>query len=82
MVGFTLSCEARRDGQRSRDYLPDRAALNAQSARHGARPGLTLAPWFNAGLLRAPQPRAQEKTHGRPSRACKCAKIVLFIRIA
>ena len=31
-------------GKRSRDYLPDRAALNAQSTHHGARPGPKLVP--------------------------------------
>ena len=31
-------------GKRSRDYLPARSTLNAQSTRHGARPGPKLAP--------------------------------------
>ena len=48
-------------------------ALNAQSTRHGARPVPELAPWCTGGPpLRAPQPRAREKTHGRRRKACKC----------
>ena len=32
-------------GKQPRDYLADFAALNAQSTRHGTRPGPKLAPW-------------------------------------
>ena len=52
-------------GIRPRDYMPDFAALNAQSTSHGARPGPKLAPVVRAGLLRAPVPRAREKPRGR-----------------
>ena len=41
------------------------ATLNTQSTCHGPRPGPTLAPWCSGGLLRAPKPRAREKTRGR-----------------
>ena len=66
-------------GKRSRDYLPGRTTLNAQSTRHGARPGPTLAPRCTREPLRTPQPRARETTRGLPSRACKCAKTVRLV---
>ena len=58
-MGFQMSGEARRGGKRSRDFLPDRATLNAQSARHGARPG----PRTCAVVYRRPPcvPRSRER---------------------
>ena len=53
-------------------YLPDSATLNPQSTCHGPRPGHTLTPIAHAGLLRAPQPRAREKTRGRKNKKCRC----------
>ena len=61
-----------RRGTRSRDYLPARATLNAQSTRHGARPGPELAPSVHAAPVRAPQPRG--KASGRTRNGLQCAK--------
>ena len=47
-------------GKRSRENEPARATLNAQSTRHGARPGPKVAPSARASPLRASQPRARE----------------------
>ena len=58
-------------GKQSRDYPPARATLNAQSMRHGARPGPKLVPWRTRGPLRAPPPRAREKTRGQNGAMCK-----------
>ena len=33
----------------------------------------------HAGLLRAPQPRPREKTHGRKSKKCHCTKKVSLV---
>ena len=49
-------------GKRSRDYLPGRTTLNAQSTRHGARPGPTLAP----RCTRAPAYPAAEGARNDP----------------
>ena len=64
-----------------RDYLPVRATVNAQSARHGARPGPKLAPSVQAAPLRAPQPRAREKTRGRNTKGGRCAKETAHVTI-
>ena len=42
-------------------YLPARATLNAQSTRHGARPGPTLAPWCTGRGPRMPRSREREE---------------------
>ena len=62
--------------------MPDRAILNAQSARHGSRPEPTLAPWCTRAPPRVPEPRAREISRGRPSRACKCAKKAHLIHLS
>ena len=56
-------------GKRSRGYLLDFATLNAQSTRHGARLGPTIAPWCTGGPPACPpaksarkDPRSEEKT--------------------
>ena len=63
-----------------RDCLQDFATLNAQTTRHGARPGPKLAPSVQAGPLRDPKRRARGKTHGRRRRACTCPKQNTLIR--
>ena len=72
-------------GKRSSDYLPDRTALNAQSTRHGARPGPKHAPSVYAPPLRAPQPRAREKTRGRRRKAGRrvnvCTKVLIYLAL-
>ena len=55
-------------------YLPDRATMNAESARHGARPGPKRAPCVQAAPLRAPQPRAGGQTLGRKKKVAHVQK--------
>ena len=70
-----MFCSALAPRKAARDYLPDLSILNAQSTRHGARPGSKLASRVQARPLRAaPQPRARETTHGRRRKACKLKK--------
>ena len=49
--------------------------IQPNSSRMSTRPRL-LAPSVHAGLLRAPQTRAREKTRGRKSKKCLCARNV------
>ena len=76
-LGFPSSCMALAQRNATRDHLPDRATLNAQSTRHGARAGLKLASSVHAGPLCAPQPRARGKTPGRERNRCRCDKQAL-----
>ena len=71
---WAFHCLARLElrGKQPRDYLPDFATLNDQSTRDGARPRPELRRGVQAAPLRAPQPKAREKTHGRRRKACKC----------
>ena len=54
-----------------RDLLARFHDLNAQSTRHGARPGPKLAPWCTSGLPACLQPITRKTTHGRRRKACK-----------
>ena len=47
------------------------ATLNPQSTCHGPRPGPYLRRGVRAGPLRAPEPRAREKSHGRKRKKTK-----------
>ena len=59
-------------GKQSRDHSPDFATLNAQSTRHEARPGPTLASWCIDESPACPAAESARKTHGRRRKACKC----------
>lgn len=77
-VGLRCPAWLRLGGQRSRDYLPARATLNAQGTRDVARLTLTFYAVVCARPpLLAPQPpRSRGKTRGRKKNAWQCAKQV------
>ena len=52
---------SRRRGKQSRETEPARATLNAQSTRHGARPGPKLAPYCTRGPRLCQSSREREK---------------------
>ena len=47
--------------KQSRGFFPDFATSNAQSTRHGPRPGPKLESCVHAPPLRAPRPRARKR---------------------
>ena len=61
--------------RRARNPFPgELVPLNPQSACHGPRPGPKRACGVRAGSLRATEPSAREKTHGRKRKKCRSAK--------
>lgn len=64
--GFSLSCAAQRGGTQSRLTESVCAALDAQSASHGARPGPELASWYAGGPSVCPATESARKNHGAP----------------
>ena len=73
---WDFHCPARlgRGEMKSRDYLRDRVTLNAQSTRHGARPGPKLTPSVHAASLRASWTIARGKTRGRKRKGLRHKK--------
>jgi hypothetical protein len=66
-------------GMAPRGYLPVFATLNPESTRHGARRWAKLEPCVHTGPLRAPRPRAREKTRGRKRKKCRSPQKVHLI---
>ena len=52
-----------------RDCLQDFATLNAQTTRHGARPGPKLAPWCTAGPHACPAAESARKNPRTPEKS-------------
>ena len=80
-MGFPLSCEALDGSKAIRYYSPVRATLNAQSARHGARPWPKNAPSVQARPLRAPQPSARENIRRRNRKGSRRAEKLRLVHV-
>ena len=74
-IGLLGSTSAESDPRR---HLPDFATLNAQSTRHGARPGPTLAPSCTGEPPACPAAERQGKTRQRREKFCIAEKRQLY----